>query len=524
MKKELTFFELLRLLFALILAIAIFIITTELDVAFVPNVDGLSGFTLFLLIDIFLPPFFAILVACVIPSWRYRTIAATMMLMLVTSWHVLNLLFAFSSLPRFLAALIRLSVGMSGALVAVLIWQTLKQRFFAKAKPLSVAAEPGKKIPTSSVFLLLLSLASIPATYVTIFISAFLVVGYSAFLLLNLFALPGGVPIVLIAGAVLAPLIALWAAFRALGAILRPRPPFQPAHRLDLTTHPLTKATIDEVCTAVKTRKPDHVLLHAEPTFFVTQQKIHTFDGLVQGRTLALGMPLLPYLTNQEFQAILAHEFAHFSGRDTLYSIWVAQVYRGLGESIRRLRGSMATSRGMLGLIMNLLLFPSLLFLGIFFEFFASLDAIISRTRELRADWIAVRHCGRDAFISALQKVVQYSNHFSEHQKEIGIEKPTEIFQAYRFLVHRDEENLQTYLDKAMNAVEHEFASHPTLRTRLNSLPVHAGALANNEVAFQNELLADEEKLSSSVTEMMRQFQALYAAAQERAVPARALQ
>lgn len=297
-----------------------------------------------------------------------------------------------------------------------------------------------------------------------------LVVGYSALLVLALLELPR-IPVVLIAAAALAPLVALWAALRAVGAILWPRPPFQPAHRLDMATHPRLQTMIDEVCSAVKTRQPDHVLLHAEPTFFVTQQKMQTFDAVIRGRALALGMPLLPHLSSQELKAILAHEFAHFSGRDTLYSIWVAQIYRGLGESIGRLQQIMSRSSGTLGLVMNILLLPSLLFLGVFHEFFASIDAILSRTRELRADWIAAMHYGRDAFVASMQKVVQYSTHFAKHQNELTFAETSSIFAQHRLLAHRDEDELNTYLDNAMAAAEQEFASHPTLRMRIGSVP-----------------------------------------------------
>ena len=63
-----------------------------------------------------------------------------------------------------------------------------------------------------------------------------------------------------------------------------------------------------------------------------------TLDGVVEGRTLAIGMPLLKELSLQELKAVLAHEFSHFSGNDTLYSVFVAPVYKSLGSAIEDLK------------------------------------------------------------------------------------------------------------------------------------------------------------------------------------------
>jgi Zn-dependent protease with chaperone function len=503
LRKELTLFELIRLLLALVVAATIFLLTSEVAYLFLPEMNGLIEFVISLFLAVFLPPFFAILIATLIPSWRYRTIAATLMLMAVTIWYVLDIPFVLTNGWALLVTMIRVSVAMSGALAANWLWHQLKQGHQARAKTLPVTVEPAQQMPKPSLFLLGLSLVSIPATYLTIFAAAFLVVGYSALLLLGLLELPQ-VPVFLLFAALLAPLVAVWAALRALGAILRPRPAFQPAHQLELRTHPQTSRMIKEVCTAVGTRQPQQVLVHAEPTFFVTEQKLQTFDGPVKGRTLALGLPILPHLTDQEFKAILAHEFAHFSGRDTLYSVWVAQVYRGLGESITQLQSSMAGAEGLLGLTMNFLLWPSLLFLILFYDFFASIDAIISRARELRADWIAATICGRDAFVSSLQKVVQYSAHFSEHQDELIRTQTGAIYQEHRRLVRRDSDELQTYLNQAMAAEEHAYASHPTLRTRIASVPQQTTPYMSMGIAFYQEFAADEERLSTSVGELMR--------------------
>ncbi len=247
---------------------------------------------------------------------------------------------------------------------------------------------------------------------------------------------------------------------------------------------------------------------------------MNTFDGLAKGRTLALGMPILPHLTAQELKAILAHEFAHFSGRDTLYSTWVAQVYRGLGESMQQLQGNMGRAEGVTGFAMNILVLPSYLFLVTFFEFFASIDAIISRRRELRADWIAATNYGSDAFTSGLKKVVQYSGHMMEHQKEL-VTEDANLFAAHRSLIEEDPAALQSYLDQALQQPEHAFASHPTLQMRIGTVPEVVPTIIESQDEYQEEFVEEEVRLSDAVKEMIYQYEALYAAVMEQAEAAR---
>ena len=150
--------------------------------------------------------------------------------------------------------------------------------------------QTAQRMPKTSAFLLGLSLVSIPFTYVTLFASAFLVVGYSALFVVALLQAPR-IPLALLVGAALAPLAAFGASMVALRAVVFPRPSFQLAQRLDLSGLPELSQIIGEVCRRVNTRMPDQVILHAEPTFFVTQQKLRTFDGVVR---TPIGMPLPP--------------------------------------------------------------------------------------------------------------------------------------------------------------------------------------------------------------------------------------
>ena len=131
--------------------------------------------------------------------------------------------------------------------------------------------------------------------------------------------------------------VAIWATFRSIWMMFFPNTAFQSAITLKNPTYPGLYSIIDDVCRRVKTKKPTAIILLAEPNFFVMKGKLATFDGVVKGRILALGMPLLKELNSLEISSILAHEFAHFSGRDTLYSVIVSPVYRGIISSMESL-------------------------------------------------------------------------------------------------------------------------------------------------------------------------------------------
>jgi Zn-dependent protease with chaperone function len=365
MRQQISPFEFVRLVASLLLAAILYVVISAFGGTWSENLTGAVGTVAFLFLALFLPALLAVFVASLLPTWRYKLIAATLMLIGITLWGLWDVVTFPSEFWALVGALIRLSAAMTGALLAVLFWRERRRNWAKSALNAHATGEPATQEPTTSPILLWLALISIPLTYITLFASAFLVIGYSALLLLLLFELPS-VPVVLIVAAFLAPIAAGWVALRALWAQLPIKPPFQKAQTVPWTKRPLLNAMIKEVCQAVGARLPDNVIFHIEPTFFVTQQRLQTFDQKIRGRTLAISMPLLPMLSRQELQAVLAHEFAHFSGRDTLYSIWVSPVFRSLGGSITRLQSMMQSSGSLVQTIINLLLIPPLMFLSIF--------------------------------------------------------------------------------------------------------------------------------------------------------------
>jgi hypothetical protein len=96
--------------------------------------------------------------------------------------------------------------------------------------------------------------------------------------------------------------------------------------------------------------------------------------------------------------------------------------------------------------------------------------------------------------------VVQYATHFSNHRAEIDPSNGMGIFQQVRLIEERDKDQLEEYLAEAMQETEQEFASHPTLRTRIQSLPIFVAGGIEGDDGFPSEFAFDEEQLSNSVS------------------------
>ncbi len=251
MKKDLTVSELIRLVLALVIGIAVYFIAVDVGFALLPSSSGGGEFLLYLLLIEAIPAFLAILIACIVPSWRYRTIVATVLLMLIAVYQTIYVILSIWDWRSFLSSIIGFSIGLSCALAAVMIWRSLKNQHDKRANFEPVTPVRADKMPKASPVLLGLALASIPGTYLTVFVSTFLVVGLSVLLVVTLLELPR-IPVFLLVAAVLAPLVAIFAAFRALAAIARPGVPFQQALTLDMAEHPLTQTMIEDVCSAVQ--------------------------------------------------------------------------------------------------------------------------------------------------------------------------------------------------------------------------------------------------------------------------------
>lgn len=257
--------------------------------------------------------------------------------------------------------------------------------------------------PRLSLLLLIPSLLFVPGLFVVFFLAAALIL-ISAWVIFSLLQNLDFIPVYVVLLIGIGVLIGLLAVADGLyRSVVRP-PGFAPSLILDMSREPALSAFISELCEKMGTGRPDFVLLHLLPTFFVTQDKLNTFNGQAAGRILAIGAPVLGDLTYDEFQAVLAHEFAHFTGRDTLYSTVVRPVYISTATACSQMR-AVFSGNSLRSLIISLPMIIPYVLLSTYLNVFQLIDSALSRSRETRADIVAVSIAGKQPFSTALTKV-----------------------------------------------------------------------------------------------------------------------
>jgi Zn-dependent protease with chaperone function len=453
--------------------------------------EGIGAALYFFVISIGLSSFLAFTVASLISPREYRFILLGALLYLFYAYQIARSFPPELAFWRILGNIIRLSFAALGAYLAIALT--------SRAGKVRYRRKTGAAAERISTFLTVLAFLSIPITYFVVFLSFFIALGVSALLMMIVLELPR-VPVALIAGIGLAPLVSVWAAIKGLMVVFRPPAGEVVGLSVDLGLAPTFKALVQEVCRRVGTVFPEKLLIVTEPSFFVTQSSLKTLDGGTHfGRILAVGAPLLYELESLELKSVLSHEFAHFTGKDTLYSRRVLPVFRTISSVLQSLTAG--GGGGFAGFVIEVLLMVPRYCIVTFVRYFASIDSLLSRSRELRADRVAAESFGSEAFRSALVKV---SRNALFYQKSLDNLRPEGNFFAY---VHGRIQASAAQLDETLaeeaKRAEDVFDSHPSLAARIDAIP-QAQPFAGGDYPMQRvieELSAVLAQLSTRMNE-----------------------
>ena len=113
---------------------------------------------------------------------------------------------------------------------------------------------------------------------------------------------------------------------------------------------------------------------------------------------LQLGLPLMESLSAAELRAVLAHEFAHLSGRHGRFAAWIYRLRRSWDQVFARLREPYVKSAVSLR--------PLLLrFIDWFWPRFNAHAFVLSRANEFEADAVAARLAGAENIASSLLRL-----------------------------------------------------------------------------------------------------------------------
>ena len=207
------------------------------------------------------------------------------------------------------------------------------------------------------------------------------------------------------------------------------------------------------------------------------------FDGHneinIEGETFYISLPYLRVLTIQEFESIIGHELAHFSGQDTIYSILFSPIRIRLNEQFYAFENFLnENKRAIERNIIRIAVYP-IIFL---FNEFSRKDEKISKHRELIADINGSKAVGSaQIMINTLCKLALYelfwSNFEKEYYEEIstGIKKIDNLSVNFMNIVKKDlnYEKLEFVLDEIFKAEQkHPGDTHPSIEQRMENLKV----------------------------------------------------
>ncbi len=235
--------------------------------------------------------------------------------------------------------------------------------------------------------------------YISIPIIIVGVVGLGGGLIYASFAM-GYVPIKLVLLILIGVLVTLFAMIRSL--FTRPGQE-DPGPRLSEEEAPELFEALREVAKRVDTRPVDTVFLATDATIAVFERgSLLGRSGGGSERCLILGLGAFNGMTVSQLKSILAHEYGHFSNKDTGGGGLALHVRRSVSLSAQ------AMAQGGTAAWYN----PAWLFLNSFYRIFLRVSHGASRLQEVLADRYAALSYGTQSFVGGLRHVIRRSIEF----------------------------------------------------------------------------------------------------------------
>lgn len=261
-------------------------------------------------------------------------------------------------------------------------------------------------------------------------------------------------------------------------------------------------ALAEEIARRVGTRPIDAIYVTPGVEVAVTERggMLRKLRGQGQ-RCLIVGLGALQGMTQAEFSAILAHEYGHFSNRDTAGGNLAHQVRASMHHMAYRL-----ASRG-LARWYN----PAWLFINGFNRVFLRVTLGASRLQEILADRYAAMAYGVRNFVDGLSRIIRLDLAFNAQvSREVKLATATgrELHNLYVLppVEARDErETLDKQLNEIMSRPTSPYDSHPAVSERIRLLqPLQDRYDVAGEQAPVWDLFDNLDALQAEMTEIVQ--------------------
>jgi Zn-dependent protease with chaperone function len=220
---------------------------------------------------------------------------------------------------------------------------------------------------------------------------------------------------------------------------------------------------------------PDNFFVGIDDNFFVTEHPVKVGETQYKGRTLFASLSLLKCLSRSEADAVLAHELAHFSGEDTLFSRRTSPL---LGKYFHYLQ---ALYQGGISR-------PVFYFMFFFWNLYHLALNKIRRDREFRADRIGAEMTSPKDIAQALIKTSAYGRYRHKVQSTLfDKDENVETMDVFQ----RIENGFPAFMNACASGTElaesrtpHPFDSHPPLSARIQSLGLDAASFLKTQTSL----------------------------------------
>jgi Zn-dependent protease with chaperone function len=309
----------------------------------------------------------------------------------------------------------------------------------------------------------------------------------------------GRAPVGLVVVVELATLFALYYAFRRLFAKTAEE---EPGRRLSRREAPQLWKLVERVAERVGTRPVGWIYITPGTEIAVLERggPLRKLSGRGR-RCLLLGLGALPGLRRGPFESILAHEYGHFTNRDTAGG----DVATRVSHSTRQMSFMMSMSG------LNRWYNPAWWFLNGFSSVFLRVTAGASRLQEILADRHAALAYGVDQFVGGLQHIVRQSLVFSRqvaNEVESAQREDRDIRNVYTLPPVSDtwqQDQIEKTYNEVMSRAAAPYDSHPSPRERVELLRgLETAAVAPADDVDLWELMGDTPRLQEEMTHVIQ--------------------
>ncbi len=295
--------------------------------------------------------------------------------------------------------------------------------------------------------------------------------------------------------------VALATIFYMIKSLIIRAKPEEPGRILSESEAPALWALVRKVAEDINTRPADEIrITHgAEVAVYERGGVISKMNDNAE-RVLIVGLAALQGFRQNAFRAVLAHEYGHFSNRDTAGGNIALRV----NMDIMQLAESMVNSGT--ATVYNI----AFQFLRFYHFLFRRITHGASRLQEILADRVAVYHYGADAFREGLNHVIRRDiefSHVANSEISAAYSGGRALKNLYELMPEGDDitKSLEEEFNNYMSRPTTEDDSHPSPQDRFKliapirskeSLPIDGQVL---------DLFTDKDALTREMNDLLEQ-------------------